>query len=211
LIISILIIFLLILLCTFYLIKNKQDKKKFSFIFLFLTIPTFSTYLFKGSVESFFFEDNLNKKIKNLFEEPEKLNEIQPELVIIYLEKKLKKKPEDIEGWMILTRTCVLSGYYQKADLHYKEGLKNFPYNENLLLEYSILQKNTNQTKSAIKNLIVLKKKFPANVKARELIVDLFIRNSEPLNAKREINELIELKKNDSQYIQKIKKKYSLQ
>ena len=158
-IISFSIIFIVILFATLYLIKNKQDKRKFSFLFLFFTFSTFSIYFFKGNIESFFYEDNLRKKIENLFSENEKLVDIKPELVILYLEKKLKKNPEDIQGWLILTRTCVLSGYHQKASQHYKSALKSFPQDENLLLEYSILLKNTNQTKAAMKHLSILKRK----------------------------------------------------
>lgn len=208
---TILIICAVIVSCTIYLIKDKKNKKKISYLLLFLTIPTFVIYFFKGNIESFSFEENLKKEIKNLFEDPEKLANIQPESVIIYLEKKLKKNPEDLQGWMILTRTCILSGYYQKADLHYKAALKVFPHSENLLLEYSILQKNANQTNSAIKQLLTLKEKFPYNMKARELLIDIFTRKNDVFNAKKEMNELLKLKENDLQYIQKIKKKYNLQ
>ena len=210
-IISFSIIFIVILLSATYLITNKLDKKKFAFLFLFLSFSTFSIYFVKGNIESFFYEENLKKKIENFFASNEKLADIQPELIIIYLEKKLKKNPEDIQGWMILTRTSVISGYHQKADLHYKSALKNFPHNENLLLEYSILLKNTNQTNAAMKHLSIIKKKFPTNIKARELIVDLYIKNFESSNAQQEIKELLELKENDFKYIEKLKKKYSLQ
>ncbi len=210
-IITIFIILIVIVSCTIYLIKNKKNYKKFSYLFLFLTVPTFVIYFFKGNIESFSFEDNLKKEIDYLFEDPEKLDKVQPESIIIYLEKKLKKNPEDLQGWMILTRTCVLSGYYQKADLHYKTALKIFPYNENLLLEYSILQKNTNQTNSAIQQLLFLKERFPNNIKARELLIDIFIKKTDLFKAETEINELLKLKENDPQYIMKIKKKYSLQ
>ena len=93
------------------------------------------------------------------------------------------------------------SGYYQKADLHYKTALKVFPYNENLLLEYSILQKNANQTNSAIQQLLTLKERFPYNIKARELLIDIFIKKTDLFNAETEINELLKLKENDLQYI----------
>ena len=53
--------------------------------------------------------------------------------------------------------------------------------------------------------------KFPTNIKARELIVDLYIKNFESSNAQQEIKELLELKENDFKYIEKLKKKYSLQ
>ena len=70
--------------------------------------------------------------------------------MITFLENKLNEDPNDIEGWLILARTSVISGYFQK-ETHYKSALKYFPDNENALLEYSILKKNTNQTESAMK------------------------------------------------------------
>mgnify|MGYP001257382760 FL=1 len=41
--------------------------------------------------------------------------------------------------------------------------------------------------------------------------MDLYIKNFESSNAQQEIKELLELKENDFKYIEKLKKKYSLQ
>ena len=76
-------------------------------------------------------------------------------------EKKLKKEPNDLQGWLILSRTCVLSGHYQKADKYYKNALELFPKNENILLEIALLKKKTNQTESAEKYLNKLEAMLP--------------------------------------------------
>jgi cytochrome c-type biogenesis protein CcmH/NrfG len=164
----------------------------------------------KGNIQTFTYEQELNRYIESLTSNPDGIEEIDPQLMISFLEKKLKKEPRDINGWLILTRTCVISGYYQKADMHYKSALKNFPENENLLLEYSILKKNTKQTKSALNYLIKLKNFYPNNLKARELIIDILFENSREKIALKEIKELFNIRKNDSEYIKKIKERYNL-
>ena len=104
----------------------------------------------------------------------------------------------------------MISGHYQKADMHYKNALKFFPKNENILLEYSILKKNTNQTESAIKHLIKLKSLYPNNTKAREIIIEIYQNLSNKIEAEREIKELLQLKEQDGEYIKIIKKKFNL-
>ena len=122
----------------------------------------------------------------------------------------MDNSPDDIQGLLILARTCVLSGYYQKADLHYKNALKKFPNNSNLLLEYSILKKNLNQTEGALKLLFQFKSNYSKNIKGRELIIEILYENQKFLQAEKEISELIEIKRNDQEYIKKLKKKYKL-
>ena len=69
------------------------------------------------------------------------------------MENKLKNKPNDFEGWMLLARTCFISGHFQKADLYYNKALKYFPRNEIILYELALLRKNTNQFISAFQYL----------------------------------------------------------
>ena len=102
-----------------------------------------------------------------------------------------------------------MTGYYQKADAYYKKALTYFPDNENVLIEYSILKKNTNQTKSAKELLIMLKELFPENVKGREILIEILISNLNYNLAKKEIEELKELKKDDIKYIEEIKEKFN--
>ena len=89
-------------------------------------------YFTKGNIETFHFEKELNENIRKVLNDPDKLKDIDPKIIITFLEKKLKKTPDDSNGWLILARTCVIGGFYQKADLHYKTALKNFPNNKNL-------------------------------------------------------------------------------
>ena len=110
-----------------------------------------------------------------------------------------------------MARTCVIGGFYQKADLHYKTALKNFPNNKNLLLEYSILKKNTNQTKSAMYYLLKVKSLYPKDEKARELIIDILLKNNKEKAAEKEINELFILKNEDENYLKYLRKSSILQ
>ena len=128
----------------------------------------------------------------------------------MFLEKKLEDNPKDIDGWLILARTCVISGYVQKADMYYKTALSYYPQNKNALLEYSILKKNTNQTKSAIQLLSFSKKIYPEDKKIRELLIEILIINEKVMAARKEINDLIEIKKDDQDYIEYVKEKFKL-
>ncbi len=59
----------------------------------------------------------------------------------------------DLEGWKLLARTCLMTGHLQKAELHYTSALKYFPRNEDLIYEYAVLKKNTDQFQGALKLL----------------------------------------------------------
>ena len=118
------------------------------FMFFFLTSSTI--YLLKGNLESFSFKENIRNEVKKYIN-----NETQPKdfnltKIILFLENELKSNPNDIEGWLILARTCLITGHIQKADLYYKTALKYFPKSEQILIEYSELKKNNNQLESAI-------------------------------------------------------------
>ena len=136
---------LTIIAISYYLMPNIKSKL---ILFISLIIVTTIGYNIKGSFESFTFNEENNKIIENIIISKETIDELDPNRLIIYLEKKLNKNPDDLQGWLILARTCNLSGYLQKADLYFKKGLKFFPYDESLLFEYSLLKKNTNQFKS---------------------------------------------------------------
>jgi len=142
--------------------------------------------------------------------DPENFKNISPQVLIIFLEKKLKNEPNDLQGWLILSRTCVLSGHYQKADKYYKNALELFPKNENILLEIALLKKKTNQTESAEKYLSRLKNLYPLNIKARELLIEIFSSNYMHVKAVKEYKELAIIKKGEKEYLESIKKKYNL-
>lgn len=204
------IILALIFFTCFYLKRYDMSFAKFIFLFFFFFISTGIIYYKKGNLESFTFEKNLVSNIENVIKDPEELQKIDPELIILFLEKKLEDNPKDIDGWLILARTCVISGYVQKADMYYKTALSYYPQNKNALLEYSILKKNTNQTKSAIQLLSFSKKIYPEDKKIRELLIEILIINEKVMAARKEINDLIEIKKDDQDYIEYVKEKFKL-
>ena len=165
-----LILFLIIItLSVLYL--NKFQRKTFGFflVFLLITIPTTIIYFSKGNLETFFFEEKINNIVQEGINDPENFKSISPQVLITFLEKKLKKEPNDLQGWLILSRTCVLSGHYQKADKYYKNALELFPKNENILLEIALLKKKTNQTESAEKYLKQIKKSLSFKYKSKRV------------------------------------------
>ena len=85
--------------------------------------------------------------------------------------------------------------YNQKADLYYKKSLEYFPDDQQILYEYSILKKNTDQFDSALKLLFKIKKLDPLNLEARKLILEIFrdTNQLEKLN-----KEIIQIEKNKS-------------
>ena len=206
-----LILFLIIItLSVVYLNKFKRKTLGFFLVFLLITIPTTIIYLSKGNLETFFFEKKINNIVQEGINDPEKFKSISPQILITFLEKKLKKNPNDLQGWLILSRTCVLSGHYQKADKYYKNALKLFPKNENILLEIALLKKKTNNTESAEKYLNQLKNLNPSNTKARELLIEIFTNNYMQMKAIKEYKELTIIKKGEKKYLESIKRKYNL-
>ncbi len=201
-------LFIIIFLVTVYVIGFKKINKKSFFFFIFISLSTGTIYFYKGNLETFFFEEKLNAEVKKALENPEDFKKIDPNKLIIYLEKKLTVNPKDVKGWLILARTCIISGYFQKADLHYNNALLYFPNNEDILLEYSILKKNTNQPKAATKLLLNLKTFYPQNIRGRETLIEILISNQKYSLAKTEIEELINIKKEDEIYLKEIKKKF---
>ena len=205
-----LVLFLIIItLCVVYLNKNKRKTSGF-FLFLLIVIPTTIIYLSKGNLETYFYDEKINNIVQEGINDPKQFRNISPQVLITFLEKKLKKDPNDLQGWLILSRTCVLSGHYQKADKYYQTALEFFPKNEKILLEIALLKKNTNQTESAEKYLTKLKNLYPSNIKAREILIEIFVNNFFQMKAKEEFKELIILKKGDKEYLESIKKKYNL-
>ncbi len=207
---SLILFLIIIILSVLYLNKFKRKTLRFFLVFLLITIPTTIIYLSKGNIETFFFEEKINKIVQEAINDPENFKNINPQVLIIFLEKKLKKEPNDLQGWLILSRTCVLSGHYQKADKYYKNALELFPKNENILLEIALLKKKTNQTDSAEKYLNRLKILYPLNIKARELLIEIFSENYMQIKAMKEYKELTVVKKGEKEYLESIKKKYNL-
>lgn len=198
---------LTIIAISYYLMPNIKSKL---ILFISLIIVTTIGYNIKGSFESFTFNEENNKIIENIIISKETIDELDPNRLIIYLENKLNKNPKDLQGWLILARTCNLSGYLQKADLYFKKGLEFFPYDETLLLEYSLLKKKTNQFKSALETLLKLKVIAPKNFFVRELIIDILMTIQNKNLAQKEWNEMMKSKNFDNNKLMEIRDKFEL-
>lgn len=198
---------LIIIAISYYLMQSIKNRL---ILFTSLIILTPIGYILKGSFESFTFNEENNKIIEDIIISKENVDELDPNRLILYLESKLNKNPKDLQGWLILVRTCSLSGYLQKADLYFKKGLNFFPYDEDLLFEYSLLKKNTNQFKSALEILSKLKVISPTNIFARELIIDILIKINNKQLAQKEWNEMVKSKNFDNNKLFEIKDKFEL-
>lgn len=198
---------LIIIAISYYLMQSIKNRL---ILFTSLIILTPIGYILKGSFESFTFNEENNKIIEDIIISKENVDELDPNRLILYLESKLNKNPKDLQGWLILARTCSLSGYLQKADLYFKKGLNFFPYDEDLLFEYSLLKKNTNQFKSALEILSKLKVISPTNIFARELIIDILIKINNKQLAQKEWNEMVKSKNFDNNKLFEIKDKFEL-
>ena len=155
------------MLFSIFLYNPKVSKKNFFLIFLSISSSALLIYFFKGSKEAFFFENLVNEEINKLADDPKSLSEINPQKIIFFLESKLEKNPLDLEGWKLLARTCFMTGYPQKAEVHYTKALKYFPLDESLIYEYAVLKKNTDKFQGALK---LLKKVDVKQTKNKELI-----------------------------------------
>ena len=198
---------LIIIAISYYLMPSIKNR-----LILFTCLITLTPigYILKGSFESFTFNEENNKIIEDIIISKENIDKLDPNRLILYLESKLNKNPKDLQGWLILARTCSLSGYLQKADLYFKKGLNFFPYDEDLLFEYSLLKKNTNQFKSALEILSKLKVISPTNIFARELIIDILITINNKQLAQKEWNEMVKSKNFDNNKLLEIRDKFEL-
>ena len=201
------LILLIIIAISYYLMPGLKNRL---ILFTVLIVITPVGYILKGSFESFTFNEENNIIIEDIIISKEKIDELDPNRLILYLENKLNKNPKDLKGWLILARTCSLSGYLQKADLYFKKGLEFFPYDESLLFEYSLLKKNTNQFKSALEILSQLKVISPTNIFARELIIDILITINNKQLAQKEWNEMMKSQNFDNNKLIEIRDKFEL-
>ncbi len=200
-------VFALIFIISFYLVK---ELKKRILLSIFLISSSTVAYLLKGNLESFFFVEKNEEIIENIIVSESNFEKLDPKRLIFYLENKLKNNPNDLKGWLLLARTCNLTGYLQKADLYFKKGLKYFPYNENLLFEYALLKKNSNQLKSSLEILQQLKLISPENISIREIIIDVYITLKNKELARREIESIKRIKGVDLEEVLNIINKYNL-
>ena len=175
---------LIILFSIFYLLKFYKNKKFFFLFFSFIFLVSFTIYNFTGNKNSFSYNNELEKQINELIKDPNQFENIEPKEIIFFLENKLKKKPSDFDGWMLLARTCYISGYFQKAELYYNRALKYFPKNEIILYELAMLKKNTNKLISALSILETIYEINPRNLNSIELKLEILkvMKNKKLLN-----------------------------
>ncbi len=133
----------------FFLFKFSVKKWSFLFYFNYILISSGVLYFLKGNLDSFSYDNKLDKEVQGMLSNPEEFSSIEPKKIIYFLENKLKNQPDDLDGWMLLARTCFLSGHIQKAEFYYNKAIKYFPDNVGVLYELAMLKKNTNQLLSA--------------------------------------------------------------
>ena len=187
-----------IILCislNFYIFKN--NKKKF-IIGLFLTVSIlFFTYNFKSNIGIFDYASSLEIDLKNS-------SELDPIKLILFLEKKLSENPEDLEGWKILARTCMLTGYVQKANKYYLKAIDLIPNDIELLSEYAFFKRNNNKLSESI---IISERINLINPEDIDNLVFLTQLYSETNNTEKfeELIEILKSKNIDSQIIKELK------
>lgn len=207
-IIFILTIIIVIFLLSIYLTDGKRGGT-ITFFFLFTGVSII--YFFKGNIESFLFYKNNEIIVEDIVNSDDGLENLDPNRLIIYLEEKLKQNPKDREGWLVLARACNITGHLQKADLYFKKGLKEFPLDKNLLFEYAILKKNTDQFKSSLELLAKLKTSYPDDLKSRELTIDILNYIGSKELAKKEYQDIKKIKSVDHSFLKKLNDKYELE
>ena len=187
-----------IILClslNFYIFKS--NKKEF-LVGLFLTVSIlFSIYNFKGNIGIFDFASSLEIDLKNS-------SELDPIKLILFLEKKLSENPEDLEGWKILARTCMLTGYVQKANKYYLKAIDLIPKDIELLSEYAFFKRNNNKLSESI---IISERINLINPEDIDNLVFLTQLYSETNNTEKfeELIEILKSKNIDSQIIKELK------
>ena len=186
-------------LIVYFLFGLKLVKTKAIFFSLLLTVITGIIYTFKSNLKSFTYMDDLNK---NIIEG----NGINPNEVIIFLENKLNKNPKDLDAWLVLARTCLITGHIQKSELYYNKGLKYFPRSEDLLLESAILKKSNFDYSNSLKFLKRLLNINSKNVAARMLYIELMLITGELKKAEQKLRELSQDIEIDSDWLQKLNK-----
>ena len=187
-----------IILClslNFYVFKN--NRKKF-FVGLLLTVSIlFSIYNFKGNIDIFDYASSLETDLKNS-------TELDPIKLILFLEKKLAENPKDLEGWKILARTCMLTGYVQKANKYYLKAIDLVPKNIELLAEYAFFKRNNNKLSESIIISERINVINPENIDNLIFLTQLY---SETSNTEKfeELIEILKSKNIDSQIIKELK------
>ena len=180
------IIFISFLLIS-YILNPFKNKKKFVGVSFFFISFSLIFYFNKTDKEVFTYFEEIEKDIENN-------NNVDPQKIIIFLEKKLSENPNNLDGWLILARTCLLTGHIQKAELYYYKAMKLFPENLELIIEMAILKKNFGQNDKALEFLYKAKLINPNDYQIRKLIIDILLIQE---HKKKLIYEISEIKNLD--------------
>ena len=111
-----------------------------------------------------------------LYDDLKKDQTNDPRKLVIFLETKLAKDPYDIEGWLILARTCLVTGHIQKAELYYSKARKYFPTNSDLLFETALLKINIGQIDKSLKFLIEAHELNSKSIKIKEQLIKTYLK-----------------------------------
>ncbi len=180
-----------------FLLRSSIFNKKVLIISISTFILTATIYIFKSDLKSFTYMNDLKKNI-------EQGNDINPNEVIVFLERKLDENPKDIDAWLVLARTCLVTGHIQKSELYYFKALKYFPENQDLLLETAILKKSNFDFENAIQYVNKLLSLYPENIPAKMLYIELMLHTGELKKANRSLNELSNETDLDSSWLKKL-------
>ncbi len=180
-----------------FLLRSSIFSKKVLITSISISILTATIYIFKSDLKSFTYLNDLKNNI-------EQGNDINANEVIIFLEKKLNKNPKDIDAWLVLARTCLITGHIQKSELYYFKALKYFPENQDLLLETAILKKSNFDFENSITYVNKLLNLYPENIPAKMLYIELMLHTGELKKANRSLNELSKETDLDSSWLEKL-------
>ena len=180
-----------------FLLRSSIFNKKVLITSISVSVLTATIYIFKSDLKSFTYINDLKNNI-------EQGKDINPNEVIVFLETKLKKNPRDIEAWLVLARTCLITGHIQKSELYYFKALKYFPENQDLLLETAILKKSNFDFENAIQYVNKLLSLYPENIPAKMLYIELMLHTGELKKANRSLNELSNETDLDSSWLKKL-------
>lgn len=181
---------LIILISVVYLINPRKYPKQFSISLLILSLLGLGSYFKFGEHHLINIMETLYEDIKN-----EQIND--PRKLVIFLETKLAKDPHDLEGWLILARTCLITGHIQKAELYYSKARKYFPNNSDVLFETAMLKNNIGQVEKSINLLIEAHDLDNKSLKIKEQLIKTYIKLEKKVDAKLLLEEI---KKNHSEY-----------
>ena len=183
----------------FYIFKKSISLKKFFICFFVLTFPIIIIYQYTGNTEVFTFSNSLKKELLDS-------KNIDPKKIIFFLEKELKDNPDDLTGWRLLARTCLMTGYLQKANKYYKKAIEHFPKNIDLLTEYALFKKSNNELKASIKIIKKIDTFFPKNVANLILLTELYIEDKNKIEAQK-IIRVLKVNKISEEILLSLKKK----